>query len=266
MSDCYSQIQYRLGENKRLWLFLDYDGTLADFAPTPDHIEPQKEIAELVSSLADLPSIRLAVVSGRRLSHVRQLLPLEGIILAGTYGIELQKPGGEQINRVDFENIRPTLEQIKPQWEKLIADYEGFYLEDKEWSIAIHARFADDHDADRVLERARDIAEKAAWGEEYRILGGHKFLEIGPRLANKGDTVAYLLEEHPWEGSLPMFIGDDDKDEEAFAVIHERDGLAIVVSAEPRKTLADCRLRSPQEVLSWLESLPDALNLPKLEH
>lgn len=263
MNDCYDLIRKRVGAKKRLWLFLDYDGTLAEFAATPDHIEPKQEVVELVGYLAKLPSIRLAVVSGRRLSHVKQLLPQEGILLAGTYGIELQDRDGELINRVSIDEIRPTLEQLRPRWEDLIADHEGFYLEDKEWSIALHARFASNLDAELILAQAREYAEDAAQEAGLRIMGGHKFLEIGPLLANKGLTVAFLLDEYPFEGAIPIFIGDDDKDEEAFLVIHERGGVAIVVSSETRTTIADCRLHSPKDVNSWLRGLPEALNLMK---
>jgi len=263
VNDCYDLIRDKVGDKKRLWLFLDYDGTLAEFAPTPDHIEPQEEIVELISYLGKLPSIRLAVVSGRRLNHIKQLLPQEEILLAGTYGIELQDRGGELINRVSFDEVRPTIEQLKPRWEDLIADHKGFYLEDKEWSIALHARFASDQDAEQVLAQAREYAEDAAKEAGLRIMGGHKFLEIGPQLANKGLSVAFLLDEYPFEGALPIFIGDDDKDEEAFSVIHEHGGVAIVVSSEPRATIADCRLDSPKDVHAWLRGLPKALNLSR---
>jgi trehalose 6-phosphate phosphatase len=74
-------------------------------------------------------------------------------------------------------------------------------------------------------------------------------------LANKGLTVAHLLDENAWPGALPLYLGDDDKDEEAFAVIQERGGIAVLVSAQPRDTAADLRLDSPQAARRWLEGL-----------
>jgi trehalose 6-phosphate phosphatase len=249
-------VKGRLAGAERLWLFLDYDGTLADFAPTPDQASLDLELVDLLTGLAQHPRIRVAVVSGRRLGHVQELLPVPGILLAGTYGVELQTPEGERINRVERAAVRPPLDGLKIGWLGLIAGREGFFLEDKGWALALHARFAADDEAEEVLSAARRMASEAASAGPFRLLGGHKFLEIGPRLAHKGRTVEYLLERYPWPGALPLYLGDDDKDEEAFGVIRARGGMAVLVAQEPRATKADCRLESPQVVRRWLEMLP----------
>ncbi|HSR29324.1 MAG TPA: trehalose-phosphatase, partial [Anaerolineae bacterium] len=82
------RVQERLAQAERLWLFLDYDGTLANFASTPEHVNPDPELVDLLARLVNQPRFRLAVVSGRRLGHVQKLVPVPGILLAGTYGIE----------------------------------------------------------------------------------------------------------------------------------------------------------------------------------
>jgi len=221
----HERINERLAQAERLWLFLDYDGTLADFAPTPEHVNPDPQLIGLLTKLARHPRIRMAVISGRRLSHVEALVPVPGIFLAGTYGIELRTPEGRRINRVKYDAVRPTLDTLKPHWEQVIADREGFFLEDKGWALALHARFADEDEAEEVLAAARSVATGAARSGPLRLLGGHKFLEIGPTLAHKGQTVDYLLDRYPWPGALPVYLGDDDKDEEAFDVIKARGGI-----------------------------------------
>jgi trehalose-phosphatase len=249
------QLNRRLAESERVWLFLDYDGTLADFAPTPEHVNPDPELIELLTGLAQNPRLRISVISGRRLSHVQALLPVPGVLLAGTYGVELKMPEGEQIERVEYGTVRPALDALKPRWEQLIESRAGFFLEDKGWALALHARYADENEANEALAIAHRLATEVAYLGPFRLLGGHKFLEIGPELAHKGRTVDYLLERYPWPGSLPVYVGDDDKDEEAFGVIKAREGVAILVAAEPRDTQADCRLESPQIVRQWLETL-----------
>ncbi len=245
----------RLARAERLWLFLDYDGTLADLAPTPEHVHPDPELVELLTRLDARARIRLAVISGRRLSHVERLVPVPGVLLAGTYGVEMRMPTGEQVNRVAYEDVRPVLASIKPRWSQLIDGREGFFLEDKGWSLALHARFADDNEAEDVLADARRVATRTAASDSFRVLGGHKFLEVGPTLAHKGKTVAYLLDAHPWPGAQLLYLGDDDKDEEAFGVIQARAGVAIRVAPEPRETKADYCLESPRAVRRWLETL-----------
>ena len=248
----------RLASAARLRLFLDYDGTLADFSPTPEHVTPDPDLIDLVGRLAQNPRFRIALVSGRRLGHVQKLMPVPGILLAGTYGVELQTPDGERIERLDFQRLRPTLDALKPHWAALIGGRQGFFLEDKGWALALHARYAAEEEADQALTAARRLAGRVLEQAEpdlFRLLGGHKFLEIGPRLAHKGLAVAYLLDHYPWPGALPLYLGDDDKDEEAFGVIKARGGIAVVVAAEPRESQADLRLESPQAARRWLERL-----------
>lgn len=61
------------------------------------------------------------------------------------------------------------------------------------------------------------------------------------------------LNHYHWPGALPVYLGDDDKDEEAFGVVKERRGVAVLVASEPRKTRADSRLESHRKprVIGW---------------
>lgn len=245
----------RIYQAKCLWLFLDYDGTLADFAPTPDDIFPDAEIIHLITKLNEDPQVKVAVVSGRRLDHLRALLPISGLILAGTYGIEILLPDGKVHHPLEYKKVRPWLEAIKPQWEKLIAGLQDFYLEDKGWSLALHARFADDREANQILSKAKELTVDQIDLKLFRILGGHKFLEISPIAANKGKTIQYLLDLYPAGECLPIYLGDDDKDEEAFRMIKQSGGVAVYVSQEPRESYADLRISAPPAVIKWLESI-----------
>ena len=241
-----------------LWLFLDYDGTLADFAPTPEVIRTDPGVISLLEQLVNKPNIRVTVVSGRRLRDLRLLLPIEGIFLAGTYGIELLKESGEIINRVAYSDIRPSIETIKPQWEQIISGRRGFFLEDKGWTLALHAGFAEQFEAEQVISQAHRFIRQEPLTHHFRILDGHKFLEIAPSLASKGDTVSYLMSRYPLPDARLLCIGDDDKDEEAFYVIHAKGGKAVKVlqpSQASRPTEADFFFEKPIDTLHWLEKL-----------
>jgi trehalose-phosphatase len=185
-------------------------------------------------------------------------------LLAGTYGIELRTTGGKRVSRVDINDIRPLLEVLKPRWLKLIARHEGFSLEDKGLALALHGRYADEEAAKTVLTQARELATEAVLDVSlgsFRLLDGNRFLEIGPKLADKGKTVDHLLDHYPWSGALPLYLGDDDKDEEAFGVIKSRGGIAILVASDPRRTKADYRLASPRAARRLLRTLSMRLGL-----
>lgn len=251
------EIPIQVREAERLLLFLDYDGTLADFAPTPDVIRPENEVIHRVTALAARPDITVVVLSGRRLAHILDLLPVEGIWHAGSYGVEMSTPEQATLERLPFNQLRPTLDRLRPLWEQLLHERKGFYLEDKGWSLALHARFAEEVEAEAVLEQARREAARAALEGSFAILGGHKFLEIAPKLANKGSTVKYFLQSPELAGALPVYLGDDDKDEVAFTVVRAAGGVAVKVGHRG-ETIAQIQLDGPLQARRWLDLLLEA--------
>lgn len=254
------EISFELIAGQKYWLFLDYDGTLSPFAPTPDTILPDSDLIRLMERLSRFPEIlRIVILSGRRFRHIHELLPVPGVLLAGTYGIEFQTWKGEQVQLLDFEEERPFLDQLKELWKKLVADEENFYIEDKKFSLALHASRVEDNTARVVIAQAADAAHQIVDRGSFRILGGYKFIEVAPVIADKGQSVSTLLTRFSWPGAKILYLGDDDKDEEAFKVILKQSGIPILVSEVDRTTLATKRLSNPAEVRGWLEFIAVAL-------
>jgi trehalose 6-phosphate phosphatase len=247
---------------KRVWLFLDYDGTLADFEPTPAVINPDPALAILLTHLTGCPGLRLAVISGRQLVHLRALLPVAGMWLAGTYGAEWLTPQDGLIERLDKNKIRPSLDAIKTEWEKLIAGDTRFYLEDKGLALALHAKYVEDHQAAKTLAIARQIIQRFSRPGLSHILDGHKFLEVAPVISDKSQAVKYILDTYPWPDASLIYLGDDDKDEAAFETVRSLGGVSILVSEKRRDTNADCILESPQQVRQWLEHIVQGRAVP----
>lgn len=253
MSFDYEKIQRALDSNDQLVLFLDYDGTLADFSKHPDIVEPNPEVNELLKALVECESITPAIISGRRLTHIQKLIPIQDILLAGTYGLEIQMPGGKIVHRLDFSEIRPYLKILKPLWQEMVDDKLSLFLEDKGWTLAIHARYAEDQNADTILTAAKIAAQNTLPDSVFQVNPGHKFLEASPKEANKGQCVRYLMNILPIEGRTLIYMGDDDKDEEAFEVVQYHGGFAIrVYSNVINKPIEDWRLANPKAARSWL--------------
>jgi trehalose 6-phosphate phosphatase len=245
-------------EAERLWVFLDYDGTLDDFTRTPDILKPNAKLIDLIRRLADHKQLRVAIISGRRLSDIQMLLPVDGIFLAGTYGIEIMTPDSVHLQREDYAQVRPYLEQLKSNWEEVIDRRKGFFLEDKGWSLAVHARFAPKKEAMRVISMLQQSLDQSLITDRYRLIKHKRFVEVSSAKAHKGKTVSFLLNGFPMPGARLLYIGDDDNDSEAFETIHSDGGVAVSVEqyfGYVRSAGGDYVLKSPKAVRKWLENL-----------
>ncbi len=258
MTQDYLKIKRYLEENKNWVFFLDYDGTLADFSRHPDQLEPHDEVVQLLEALLARAKITPTIVSGRRLADLQELIPIPELVMAGSYGLEIQLPGQGIYTPLEFEAVRPPLEALKPIWQGLIAGRGAFYLEDKGWTLAIHARFVENGSAQDVLLEAHKIAQRRLDPAIFQVKSGHKFLEVSPIEANKGQCVQFLLNKLPTDQAAYLYLGDDDKDELAFEAVHALGGVAIrVCSNIIHNPIEDWRLESPNAAREWLWSLAD---------
>jgi trehalose 6-phosphate phosphatase len=238
-------------KKEKTFLFLDYDGTLAKFAPNPDVILPDEELIAILKEVKQQKNIRVAIISGRKLGHIRELVPISGVWLAGSYGLEMIDPQGNEIHLLEFDSLRPGLEIIKPIWQDLIKGRKGFYLEDKGWSLAIHANGSDQQEVCMILEKAK-LTEIP---KGFHLQSTDNFIEIYPPEADKGLAVEFILEEEKFGNALPIFLGDDPRDESAFKKVRSVDGLGILISETERETQANYYLESPEKVRIWLREI-----------
>jgi len=255
MNNNATELIHKAVKARYLRLFLDYDGTLADFAPSPDTLLPDLELIALVKRLVNTKGILPAIISGRKLEHISKLLPVKGLLLGGTYGIEIKLPDGQYWSAMDFQEVRPIIEHILPLWKKLIENKNGFYLEDKGWSLALHGGFANETDAKDVLDAAHKIIEELKPDSRFRLYDGELFLEYAPSLASKTIAAQWVIDNFNPKGALNIFIGDDEKDEEAFSVVKKSGGFSVKVSANSCETNADLILKNPIETRNWLQEL-----------
>lgn len=253
MTQDYEKIKRNLTRYGRLVLFLDYDGTLADFTKHPDIVEPNAEVVQLVKALVDCENITPIIISGRSLTQLQKLVPIPNMILAGTYGLEIQLPDNEIYYPLKYEKIRPALAELKPVWRGLIEGEDPFFLEDKGWTLAIHARFVDEETAEEILSDAQKVARRKLDSTKFQVKAGHKFLEVSPIQANKGQCLQLLMNKISTKNAALLYMGDDDKDEQAFEVVHSYGGFAIrVCSSMINNPIEDWRLENPKAAREWL--------------
>lgn len=235
-----------------LWLFLDYDGTLVPYAPTPEQALPDAELMDLLARMGNNPRLRTVILSGRPLSSLQTMLPVPGILLAGLYGVEIELPGQGVTRRADPAGVRKIVEDVKAAWGQLVDGRPGYLVEDKGMSVALHSRLADPSEAGEILPRAQAVLSDKA-GAEFRVMGGDRFLEIAPSVAHKGEAVDWLIYHVELPDALPVYFGDDDKDEEAYAVIRRHGGIPIIVGPREPNSQAFVRLAGPAQARQWLK-------------
>jgi trehalose 6-phosphate phosphatase len=224
-------------------LFLDFDGTLVEIAPAPGLVEVPAELPHLLGELADRLGGALAVVSGRPLDQLADMLaPFAGGI-AGDHGLERRCGDGNVIRCT----AHPELDRFRPLISDFATRHDGVLLEDKGGSLALHYRQAPSLASlcHALVGRAVDASNSA-----LLAVAGKMVIELMPRSAGKGRAIADFLAEAPFRGRLPVFVGDDTTDEDGFAVVNRLGGVSIHVGGGA--TIARHNLATVGEVLAWL--------------
>jgi alpha,alpha-trehalase len=136
----------------------------------------------------------------------------------------------------------------------------GAIIEAKKYSVAVHYRLVQPEDIPAVEQAVQAVLARFS---DLTVTPGKKVFELRPRVDwNKGRAVTWLLLALHLEGPevLPIFIGDDVTDEDAFRAVQAR-GFGVLVATEPRETVAAYRLRDPAEVEAFLRWLTERLML-----
>ena len=226
-------------------LFLDYDGTLAPIAPRPDlAVLPEPTRAVLQRLAARLP---IAVLSGRDREDVAALVGLGTLTYAGSHGFDI---AGPTLRHQVGDGLPHVIARAAAHLQEALAGLPGVLVEPKRFAVAVHYRLADEADLPRI---EREVDATAAQHPELRKAHGKKVFELLPTLDwHKGRALAWLLES--LGSPLPIYIGDDLTDEDAFQTVKGK-GIGILVTEEPRATAAEYSLRNPEEVREFLEKL-----------
>jgi trehalose-phosphatase len=247
--------------NKRLAVFLDYDGTLTPIVSRPELAVISERNKEIVRALADRCTV--AIISGRDRLDVQELVGLDNLVYAGSHGFDIAGPGGRSMQHEMGSGFSELLSSVRKRLEQELTGIEGLLIEPKKSSVAVHYRLVpDEQDRQRIKSAVDGIL---ADHSDLRNKPGKMVWDIQPEIDwDKGKAVLWLLEALGLDSPdvLPMYLGDDITDEDAFRALKGR-GLGIFVGHEgaeggDRATAADYGLMDPDEVGTFLEMLPPA--------
>jgi trehalose 6-phosphate phosphatase len=220
-------------------LFLDFDGVLAPIVERPYDAYPPAGAREELERLASRYAL-VAVVSGRAGDDVRRRLGVDGVVIAGSHGLELDPAAEDWRERIDA--FAQTVD-----WQD---------VERKTLTVAFHYRTATD---ERVARAALEDVARRAQAVGLRASFGRKVLEVLPPLeANKGTAVRRLLADAGLRRAL--VAGDDTTDLDAFRALDDLE-LAVRVavagdeSPPELRAAADIVVGSTEEFLALLKTL-----------
>ncbi len=196
-------------------LFLDYDGTLVPFAPSPRLARPDGELLELLSRLGADARNDLVIVSGRSRRDLEEWFGRVPVALVAEHGIWLRPAGGEW--RM-FKNITAEWkERVRPILQLYVDRLPGALVEEKDFSLAWHFRRADPEQARVRAQELLDTLADYTRNIDVQVLEGRKVIEVRPSGINKGTAAQEWLKDRAPDFILG--IGDDWTDEDLFRAL-----------------------------------------------
>lgn len=229
-------------------LFFDVDGTLLDFAHTPEGVHVPGDLVDDLQRLHEALDGALALVSGRRIEDLDALFAPLQLPAIGLHGLQRRGPPGA--GHAPPHELATVLAAARD----LVAKYPGALVEDKGITIALHWR-----NAPVAEEPLHEFANSALIDlPGYGLQLGRDVIELRPDGHDKGDAIAALLDTGSFHGRIPVFIGDDFTDEHGFDEVNARHGISVLVGARAGSA-ATHALHDPAAVRAWLREAAFAL-------
>ncbi|UCG34912.1 MAG: trehalose-phosphatase [Candidatus Omnitrophota bacterium] len=238
--------------DKKLVLFLDYDGTLTPIVDRPDLAVLSEDMRAVVKSVSQKHTT--AIVSGRMREDVENLVGIKGLFYAGSHGFDIVGPGFSMV-QPQAQKLIPLISKVIEYFKKELGNISGLLVEEKKFSVAVHYRLVDE---EKYLAGIKKCVEEAvAKHDSLRLMHGKKVFEILPAIDwDKGKAIRWIMQalNINWADFSVVYIGDDTTDEDAFRMIRTR-GAGVLVAKDPKESMADFQLSSPQEVKKLFEKI-----------
>ncbi len=206
----------------RAAFLLDFDGTLVDIAPTPDAVLVPDGLPGVLLRLRALCGDALAVISGRPIDQIDHFMPHVPFAVAGEHGIAIRHAPDAPVRRAD-------LPPLPPHWldaaERLTAQHPGTTVERKQAGLVLHYRAAPDAGPALRDEAAAWIAADAE--QRFHLQPAKMAWELKPNGVDKETAVRAVMEQPPFAGRLPIYVGDDVTDEDGIRGAEALGGVGL---------------------------------------
>ena len=222
----------------------DFDGTLAKIVREHHAARLSRPIRFWLEELAKRAPT--AIISGRSVEDLRSRVGTTVTHLIGNHGSE-----GPHTRREEMQQVRETssgwLQLINGRFQDELTG-RGVMIENKSYSLSFHYRTVDQRDEARALI-SRIVAELSP---PPRIVLGKSVVNVMPPTASHKGT-ALLEYMRRLDCSTALYVGDDETDEDVFAL---RDARILTVRVGKKKgSSARYFLKRQSEITEMLRLL-----------
>lgn len=252
-----------IGNTHKLALLFDYDGTLAPIAPHPDLAVIPKETKNILQRLSNMSDVYIAVVSGRNVNNVKEMVGIDRITYAGSHGLEILHPDGTKfVHQMPSGFQGKVGELLKKLQEQVCKD--GAWVENKGALLTFHFRETPINKREPLVTTARKLIVEHG----FKAADAHCAIEAKPPVQwNKGRASIHILRTAfglDWSERVRIiYAGDDTTDEDAMQALKGMAATFRVTSSQITKTYAERRLPSTDSVLTLLRWVERHLNRRK---
>lgn len=230
MSRVESLVDTLLTLERPLLVALDVDGTISPIVRDPDLAQIPDPTLSTLAALAEVPSLELAIITGRDLSSLGRMERLQGVWRAVEHGGVVLAPGQA-----------PSRPPLEPEQREALARFRhwvdahahGAFIEYKPQAIAVHVRglaAKDPERAEELLRQADELAESLG----LHVRRGKALREAEAVRHDKGNALREIFERS--KAKSVFFVGDDLTDFPAIDFAAEHGMGAFVRSDEQRGT------------------------------
>ena len=254
----WQDIETRIQAAPRVLIACDFDGTLSPIVPHPDDAAILPECLNALRQLTELPHFHVAILSGRGLDDVRARVGLANATYSGNHGMEIAAEGMTILDD-SSEQARIIMSSHREEIVRATRIYEGVFVEDKGVSLSVHYRAAPEELEPHIERTVRAVTAGAVQNGVISVVQGKKVLDIrAADTRDKGAALSYVartLQSAADAEYLPIYVGDDSTDEDAFQEVNRTGGISILVGPAERDTVAAYRVDSPYDVADFLRRL-----------
>jgi len=246
-----------LHKSRRVFLFLDNDGTLTPIATRPELAIPPRETLDLIRSFGQIANITISIVTGRPRAYCEEFFTSLPVNLVAEHGVFFwHRDRREWESQIDFETYNDLKPEIMRTLEMYVRFVPGSHIEEKETSMVWHYRKAEPTFAGAQAKLLFESLQQLLSATSMSPFHGKKTVEVRQVVANKGHAVEHFLEAFGWrEGDMLITCGDDTTDELMYRV-HPDNNHSIHIGGP--NLYAKHYLPSPTEMSELLTEIRDA--------